>query len=141
MVFKRRASRSRSEDQWDDEDDLLLSSNSDSDDWENASRKAKSSKKLGAKKSAARKKRKTEAQIREPAQSCEGIPEARDSVHPRSRHSIQSVGSLRTALLDWFATVHDLRGMPWRKPSSFSRGLEERSQRAYEVKCLYLEPR
>jgi hypothetical protein len=40
---------------------------------------------------------------------------------------------MRTALLQWFATVKDSRGMPWRKPSDFSQTPEERSQRAYEV--------
>ncbi|KAF9447147.1 hypothetical protein P691DRAFT_761024 [Macrolepiota fuliginosa MF-IS2] len=132
-MSKRRASRLRSEDQWNNGETVLLSSNSDSDDWENASNKAKRSRKSGAKNSTVRKKRKTEPQIRESAQHCEEVLEVKDSRHPKSRHSIRSVGPLRTALLQWFASVYNSRGMPWRKPSGLGQGLEERSQRAYEV--------
>lgn len=129
---KRHASRSSSEEEWDSQNAALLSSD-DSDDGESASKKPRGFKKSRAKKSTTNKKRKTEDRTRESAQSYAGIPKIRDSIHPESRHSIQSVGPPRTALLQWYATVHDSRGMPWRKPSGLSQGLEERSQRAYEV--------
>jgi len=53
--------------------------------------------------------------------------------HSRSVHTIQEPGALRTALLKWYITVHDKRGMPWRKPYDPNLGDEERAQRAYEV--------
>ncbi|TFK41618.1 hypothetical protein BDQ12DRAFT_710665 [Crucibulum laeve] len=53
--------------------------------------------------------------------------------HPRSIHTINSGHSIRTALLQWYSTVHETRGMPWRKPYDASQGPEERAQRAYEV--------
>lgn len=71
--------------------------------------------------------------MREPSQSCGRILEVRDSMHPRSQHSIQSVGPVRSALLQWFVSVRDSRGMPWRKPFSLSERFEDRAQRAYEV--------
>jgi A/G-specific adenine glycosylase len=85
------------------------------------------------KKSIADKKTKAEDQTRETAQKYTRDLEVRNSLHPRSRHSILNPGPLRTALLRWFATVKDSRGMPWRKSLDFSQGPEERSQRAYEV--------
>lgn len=40
---------------------------------------------------------------------------------------------VRNALLAWYKTVHDTRGMPWRRPYDPNLGPEERAQRAYEV--------
>ena len=40
---------------------------------------------------------------------------------------------IRTALLEWFNTVRDTRGMPWRKPWTSGLSPAARSQRAYEV--------
>ncbi|XP_006463983.1 hypothetical protein AGABI2DRAFT_226007 [Agaricus bisporus var. bisporus H97] len=54
-------------------------------------------------------------------------------MHSDSRHSILAIGPLRTALLEWYATVHDSRSMPWRKPPEDYETIERRSQRAYEV--------
>lgn len=53
--------------------------------------------------------------------------------HSRSVHIIQEPGALRAALLKWYETVHDKRGMPWRKPYDPNLGDEDRAQRAYEV--------
>ncbi|KDR72590.1 hypothetical protein GALMADRAFT_252735 [Galerina marginata CBS 339.88] len=53
--------------------------------------------------------------------------------HPKSAHSISSPAVLRTALLKWYKTVHDIRGMPWRRPYDPNLGPDERAQRAYEV--------
>ncbi|KAJ7237311.1 DNA glycosylase [Mycena haematopus] len=56
--------------------------------------------------------------------------------HAKSMHVIiaADVPSIRTALLQWYWTVHSLRQMPWRKqynPKTVDR--EQRAQRAYEV--------
>ena len=56
------------------------------------------------------------------------------SPHAQSSHIIQSPAPIRVALLKWYETVKDTRGMPWRKPFDPTLGPEERSQRAYEVR-------
>ncbi|KAI0318077.1 DNA glycosylase [Amylostereum chailletii] len=53
--------------------------------------------------------------------------------HPASRHLIQNSAPIQDALLSWFVTVHDVRGMPWRKRFDASLTTEQRAQRAYEV--------
>ena len=53
--------------------------------------------------------------------------------HSKSSHIIGSSGPIRLALLEWYKTVHDIRGMPWRKPYDPNQGPDERAQRAYEV--------
>jgi A/G-specific adenine glycosylase len=53
--------------------------------------------------------------------------------HSRSSHIIESPGPIRLALLEWYKTVHDIRGMPWRKSYDPTQGPDERAQRAYEV--------
>ena len=53
--------------------------------------------------------------------------------HSKSVHSISSPVMVRNALLAWYKTVHDTRGMPWRRPYDPNLGPEERAQRAYEV--------
>ncbi|KDQ60186.1 hypothetical protein JAAARDRAFT_56149 [Jaapia argillacea MUCL 33604] len=53
--------------------------------------------------------------------------------HPISTHVIAKPQPLRAALLQWYAGVHEDRGMPWRKPYNASFGPAERAQRAYEV--------
>jgi len=53
--------------------------------------------------------------------------------HSKSVHSISSPAMVRSALLAWYKTVHDTRGMPWRRPYDPNLGPEERAQRAYEV--------
>ena len=53
--------------------------------------------------------------------------------HSKSVHSISSPAMVRNALLAWYKTVHDTRGMPWRRPYDPNLGPEERAQRAYEV--------
>ena len=58
--------------------------------------------------------------------------------HALSRHTITSVESICAALLDWYAGVHESRGMPWRKPYDPSLGRDERSQRAYEVRTVLI---
>ncbi|KAF7349290.1 hypothetical protein MSAN_01718500 [Mycena sanguinolenta] len=56
--------------------------------------------------------------------------------HAKSVHVLGTadIPSIRTALLQWYSTVHALRQMPWRKqfdPKAADR--EQRAQRAYEV--------
>lgn len=53
--------------------------------------------------------------------------------HTITVHTITEVEPLREALLDWYAGVHETRGMPWRKPYDPSLNDDERAQRAYEV--------
>ncbi|KAJ7512080.1 hypothetical protein B0H11DRAFT_1699307 [Mycena galericulata] len=55
--------------------------------------------------------------------------------HARSTHTIPGTNApaIRTALLQWYSTVHTSRNMPWRKQYDPTLGVEERAQRAYEV--------
>ncbi|KAH6909645.1 A/G-specific adenine DNA glycosylase [Coprinopsis sp. MPI-PUGE-AT-0042] len=53
--------------------------------------------------------------------------------HPASTHIVSKAPEIRVALLKWFDTVRDARGMPWRKPFDRSHTREQFSQRAYEV--------
>ena len=53
--------------------------------------------------------------------------------HLASLHCIKDAKTIRTALLGWYAGVHEARGMPWRKPFDPSLDAKGRSQRAYEV--------
>jgi hypothetical protein len=59
-------------------------------------------------------------------------------IHPHalSTHTVTSVYSICSALLDWYAGVHEFRGMPWRKSYDPSLGQDGRSQRAYEVRTF-----
>ncbi|KAH8101827.1 DNA glycosylase [Cristinia sonorae] len=61
--------------------------------------------------------------------------EERALPHASSTHTISSTQarSIRTALLAWYDTVHEVRGMPWRKPFDHSWSAEQQAQRAYEV--------
>ncbi|KAF8899765.1 DNA glycosylase [Gymnopilus junonius] len=54
-------------------------------------------------------------------------------LHAKSTHAISFPQAVRSALLSWYQTVRDIRGMPWRQPYDPNLGPEERAQRAYEV--------
>lgn len=58
------------------------------------------------------------------------------SSHAKSIHVMDAadVSSIRTALVQWYETVHLLREMPWRKQHNPTLDHEQRAQRAYEVK-------
>jgi A/G-specific adenine glycosylase len=56
--------------------------------------------------------------------------------HASSTHTISAPKLLRVALLEWYAGVHETRGMPWRKPYDPSLGHDGRAQRAYEVSVM-----
>lgn len=57
--------------------------------------------------------------------------------HSPLRHLISSPDPMRASLLEWYAGVHEVRGMPWRKPFDPSLDADARAQRAYEVRsCL-----
>ncbi|KAJ6486941.1 DNA glycosylase [Mycena sanguinolenta] len=61
---------------------------------------------------------------------------ASPSTHAKSVHVLGTadISSIRTALLQWYSTVHALRQMPWRKKfDSKAADREQRGQRAYEV--------
>jgi A/G-specific adenine glycosylase len=58
--------------------------------------------------------------------------------HSQSSHTIESSGPMRLALLEWYKTVHDIRGMPWRKPYDPNQGPDERARRAYEVMIFHI---
>lgn len=60
--------------------------------------------------------------------------------HHRSQHLISSPDLMRPSLLEWYSGVHEVRGMPWRKPFDFSLDAYGRAQRAYEVSCQH-QPR
>lgn len=53
--------------------------------------------------------------------------------HPRSQHLISSPDPMRPTLLEWYSGVHEVRGMPWRRPFDPSLDADARAQRAYEV--------
>lgn len=53
--------------------------------------------------------------------------------HKKSLHVLESGEEICDALLGWYAGVHTLRAMPWRKPYNPDLNKEERAQRAYEV--------
>lgn len=53
--------------------------------------------------------------------------------HSRSQHLISSPDLMRSSLLEWYSGVHEVRGMPWRKPFDHSLDADARAQRAYEV--------
>jgi A/G-specific adenine glycosylase len=54
-------------------------------------------------------------------------------LHPRGLHSLTSPETMREDLLEWYSDVHEIRGMPWRKPFDPSLDADGRAQRAYEV--------
>ena len=56
--------------------------------------------------------------------------------HSSSRHSISSPRPMRASLLEWYAGVHKVRRMPWRKPFDPSLDADARAQWAYEVRCF-----
>jgi A/G-specific adenine glycosylase len=60
-------------------------------------------------------------------------PDSQSWHHAPSIHIISSPKPLRVSLLEWYAGVHELRGMPWRKPYNSSLNRDGRAQRAYEV--------
>ena len=126
LMVKRHYPGSHSEGE-NEQDDASLSDSPDN------KRKGQQSNRVPNQKNvAARKKRKPENQApRTIIQS--GVIGVRDSPHSKSLHLIGSPGPMRTALLQWYATVRDSRGMPWRKSPKLSRDPEQRSQRAYEV--------
>ena len=53
--------------------------------------------------------------------------------HSRSQHLISSPDLMRSSLLEWYSSVHEVRGMPWRRPFDPSLDVDARAQRAYEV--------
>jgi A/G-specific adenine glycosylase len=55
--------------------------------------------------------------------------------HSHTRHVIDAgtAEGAAKALLEWYAGVHESRGMPWRKPFNPEWTNAERGQRAYEV--------
>ncbi|KAF9266069.1 DNA glycosylase [Marasmius fiardii PR-910] len=55
------------------------------------------------------------------------------SNHSKSTHTLSEIPHIQDELLNWFATVRDARGMPWRKPYDPHLDAGERAQRAYEV--------
>ncbi|KAF7792090.1 hypothetical protein EIP86_003120 [Pleurotus ostreatoroseus] len=61
------------------------------------------------------------------------------TMHPSSLHRINDAASLRMLLLKWYDTVHEIRGMPWRKPFDPTLNAEGRAQRAYEARTTLAE--
>ncbi|KAG8898958.1 hypothetical protein FRC00_002107, partial [Tulasnella sp. 408] len=53
--------------------------------------------------------------------------------HSKSLHNVAKVKPLTGGLLEWFDSVRDTRGMPWRKEYDPSLSEDEKAQRAYEV--------
>lgn len=55
--------------------------------------------------------------------------------HNREKHHINDAAaqSIQEQLTTWFSTVHDTRGMPWRRRWDPSLSPEAKAQRAYEV--------
>ncbi len=111
-----------------------ISHSSDSDFIEDVSRKVSS--RHGARKRKRRIQKDTDSEDEDhndskaPATSPSSAPLPR---HPTSTHTIKDVEAVRIALLEWYAGVHEKRGMPWRKMYDASLSREGRAQRAYEV--------
>ncbi|KAG8989199.1 Mitochondrial carrier protein ymc2 [Tulasnella sp. 427] len=53
--------------------------------------------------------------------------------HSKTLHNVGKIKPLMGGLLEWFDSVRDTRGMPWRKEYDPSLSDEEKAQRAYEV--------
>jgi A/G-specific adenine glycosylase len=106
------------------------------DDYAMAPPTPKAAKSSKAKRLPAQKKLKTKA-------SDGGCPEQADEgaasqcrLHTSATHIISAPEPLRVALLEWYAGVHETRGMPWRKPYDSTLGRDGRAQRAYEVSMM-----
>jgi hypothetical protein len=90
--------------------------------------------------SSRRKRRSTAAAATRKSRSSTDTDELLDTYatppHSPSRHMISSSEPMRASLLEWYAGVHEARGMPWRKPFDPSLNADARAQRAYEVRFL-----
>ena len=62
----------------------------------------------------------------------------KSAAHPVSLHVIKHPIDIRRSLLAWYSGVHENRGMPWRKPYDPSLNARGRSQRAYEVRVIFI---
>ena len=56
------------------------------------------------------------------------------ATHPMSWHVVTGVDPIRESLLHWYAQIHEVRRMPWRKAFDGSLDKDGRAQRAYEVR-------
>ncbi|KAF7972150.1 hypothetical protein HWV62_18796 [Athelia sp. TMB] len=61
------------------------------------------------------------------------ILETMARTHSINMHAIACPRPVREALLKWYSSVHETRGMPWRKPFDASLDSDGRAQRAYEA--------
>jgi hypothetical protein len=93
---------------------------------------AKGSTSLGTTAERRPKKRKLHVTIDDNADPGKGVT-ARP--HSAELHTLknENVAQLRVSLLEWFADVRDVRGMPWRQPA-MATSPEGQAQRAYEVR-------
>ena len=64
----------------------------------------------------------------------EALDDSYANPHSSTRHSISSPRPMRASLLEWYAGVHEVRRMPWRRPFDPSLDADARAQRAYEVR-------
>jgi A/G-specific adenine glycosylase len=65
----------------------------------------------------------------------EDTPVLNIPAHSSARHTVRAQrDAVQGALLAWYATVHNARNMPWRKPFDARATPEERAHRAYEVR-------
>lgn len=129
-MTKRRRSRSLDSGSWSDQE--IAASPSDSE-FDNASFELKS-KHFPSKqrnKATTRKKPKNNASIPKVIEHERGYVDV--PLHTASTHVISSPQAVRGALLNWYQTVQNIRGMPWRRLYNANLGSEERAQRAYEV--------
>lgn len=53
--------------------------------------------------------------------------------HDPKYHCTGDIAKLQPNLLEWFESVREKRGMPWRKRYDPSLSMEEKGQRAYEI--------
>lgn len=54
-------------------------------------------------------------------------------LHDSKYHHVGDIAKLQPNLLDWFESVREKRGMPWRKRYDPSLSMDEKGQRAYEI--------
>ncbi|KIY45065.1 DNA glycosylase [Fistulina hepatica ATCC 64428] len=70
------------------------------------------------------------------SQATSGTADTSDALsvpHSSKMHVIDAPDPIRIALLAWYDGVHEVRGMPWRKPFKPNATPDERAQRAYEA--------
>lgn len=134
MARKRKLSQSSDDFIASDSDDEAYEPKTAAGSSRKASTKITSRKKRASpKQNSSKKARKTKSEVEDVSGDEEDFLEGQTIPHSASLHTVTSAKAIRAALLAWYDVVHEVRGMPWRKPFDHAWNEEERAQRAYEV--------